>query len=46
MSSVAAERAVRSLGLKRTQREQKGRIDAAAAILILQSYLDRRERQQ
>jgi putative Holliday junction resolvase len=46
MSSVAAERAVRSLGLKRTQREQKERIDAAAAILILQSYLDRRERQQ
>lgn len=46
MSSVAAERAVRSLGLKRTQREQKERVDAAAAILILQSYLDRREKQQ
>lgn len=43
MSSVAAERAVRSLGLKRTEREQKERIDAAAAMLILQSYLDRRE---
>lgn len=41
MSSVAAERAVRSLGLKKTEREQKSRIDAAAAILILQSHLDR-----
>jgi putative Holliday junction resolvase len=45
MSSVAAERAVRSLGLKRSEREQKERIDAAAAMLILQSYLDSREKQ-
>lgn len=44
MSSVAAERAVRSLGLKRSEREQKERIDAAAAMLILQSYLDSREK--
>lgn len=41
LTSVAAERAVRSLGLKRSQREQKERIDAAAAVLILQSWLDR-----
>jgi putative Holliday junction resolvase len=40
MTSVAAERAVRSLGLRRTQREQKERVDAAAAVLILQSYLN------
>ena len=45
MTSVAAERAVRSLGLKRSEREQKERIDAAAAMLILQSYLDSREKQ-
>jgi putative Holliday junction resolvase len=41
MTSVRAERAIRSLGLKKRQREQKGRIDAAAAVLILQSWLDR-----
>jgi putative Holliday junction resolvase len=41
MTSVAAERAVRSLGLKRSERERKERIDSAAAVLILQSYLDR-----
>jgi len=41
MTSVRAERAVRSLGLRRTQREQKGRVDAAAAVLILQAFLDR-----
>ena len=45
MTSVAAERAVRSLGLKRRAREQKERIDAAAAVLILQSYLDRMKNQ-
>lgn len=42
LTSVAAERAVRSLGLKRREREQKERVDAAAAALILQSYLDAR----
>ena len=45
MTSVQAEKAVRSLGLKRSEREQKSRIDAAAAILILQAYLDRRPRE-
>jgi putative holliday junction resolvase len=41
LTSVMAERAVRSLGLKRTQREQKERVDAAAAVLILQAHLNR-----
>lgn len=41
MTSIAAERAVRSLGLPRAQRERKDRIDTAAAILILQAFLDR-----
>lgn len=40
MTSVRAERAVRSVGLRKTQREEKGRIDAAAAAIILQSWLD------
>lgn len=40
MTSVAAERAVRSLGLRKTEREQKERVDAAAAVLILQAHLD------
>jgi putative Holliday junction resolvase len=39
LTSVMAERAVRGLGLKRSQREEKGRIDAAAAALILQAFL-------
>lgn len=42
MTSARAERAVRSIGLPRTEREQKGRIDAAAAALILQAFLDTR----
>jgi putative holliday junction resolvase len=41
LTSVMAERAVRSLGLRRQQREDKARIDAAAAVIILQAYLDR-----
>lgn len=40
MTSVRAERAVRSIGLRKRQREEKGRVDAAAAQLILQSWLD------
>lgn len=40
MTSVRAERAVRSTGLSKTAREEKGRIDAAAAQLILQAWLD------
>ena len=39
MSSVRAERSVRSLGLKKSDREEKGRIDAAAAALILEAFL-------
>ena len=41
MTSVLAERAVRGIGLKRTEREEKGRVDAAAAAIILQAYLNR-----
>jgi putative holliday junction resolvase len=41
MTSVRAERAVRSMGLPRHRREEKERVDVAAAILILQAYLDR-----
>lgn len=40
LSSVAAERAVRSLGLKKRERERKDRIDASAATLILQANLN------
>ncbi len=40
MTSVQAERAVRSLGLPKRERERKERIDAAAAVLILQRWLD------
>lgn len=40
LTSVAAERAVRSLGLSKRERERKERIDAAAAVLILQMHLD------
>jgi putative Holliday junction resolvase len=43
LTSVRAERAVRSLGLPKGKREEKGRIDAAAAVLILQSWLDMQE---
>lgn len=44
MTSVRAERAVRSLGLQKSERERKDRVDAAAAVLILQTFLDRRPR--
>lgn len=44
MTSARGERAVRSLGLKKTEREQKWRVDLAAAVLILQAYLDREDR--
>lgn len=40
MTSVRAERAVRSVGLRRQQLHEKERIDAAAAALILQAWLD------
>ena len=44
LTSVQAERTVRSLGLRRSEREQKGRVDAAAAALILQQFLASRSR--
>lgn len=39
LSSVRAERAVRGIGLRKGAREEKGRIDAAAAALILEGWL-------
>jgi putative holliday junction resolvase len=45
LTSVMAERAVRSLGLRKQEREQKQRVDSAAAILILQAYLDSMKQQ-
>ena len=45
MTSARAERTVRASGLSRTQREDKGRVDAAAAALILQAWLDNRSRE-
>jgi putative holliday junction resolvase len=41
MTSVRAERAVRSSGLPLRKREEKERVDRAAAVLILQGWLDR-----
>lgn len=46
MTSVAAERTVRSLGLPKLERERKDRVDAAAAMLILQAHLDRKRNQE
>ena len=43
LTSVRAERAVRGIGLSKRDRQQKGRVDAAAAQLILQSWLDHPE---
>lgn len=43
MTSVQAERSVRSLGLRKSERERKERIDSAAAMILLQMYLDRRK---
>ena len=45
LTSVQAERAVRSLGLRKSQREQKERIDSAAAMILLQLYLDQKKNQ-
>jgi putative holliday junction resolvase len=39
LTSVQAESTVRDLGLKRSQRAEKERVDAAAAAIILQRYL-------
>jgi len=41
LTSVRAERAIRSSQLPKSKREQKGRVDAAAAALILQAWIDR-----
>jgi len=40
MTSARAERVIRESGLSRTKREEKERVDATAAVLILQTYLD------
>ncbi|MGH7459036.1 MAG: Holliday junction resolvase RuvX [Longimicrobiaceae bacterium] len=40
MTSLQAERLVRSSGLSRTRREEKERVDSAAAAVILQHFLD------
>jgi putative holliday junction resolvase len=45
-TSVAAERRVRTSGLPRRKRESKDRIDAEAAVLILQTWLDGRHRHE
>jgi len=39
-SSVEAEARIRSAGLPKKKREDKGRVDAAAAAIILQDWLD------
>ena len=39
-SSVEAEARIRSTGLRRGSKEEKGRIDAGAAAIILQDWLD------
>jgi putative Holliday junction resolvase len=41
LSSVRGEEAVRSIGLRKKERERKERVDAAAAAIILQDYLER-----
>ena len=43
LTSVRAERTVRSLGLPKGKREEKERVDQAAAVLILQAWLDQRQ---
>ncbi len=40
MTSVRAQAAVRGVGLPKHEREKKARVDAAAAQLILQAFLD------
>lgn len=45
-TSVQAERAVRGAGLPRGEREDKGRVDRAAAALILQRWLDSQPRKR
>ncbi|HEU0051576.1 MAG TPA: Holliday junction resolvase RuvX [Longimicrobium sp.] len=45
MSSVRAERSIRAMGLRKGRREEKERIDAAAAALILEGFLALRRNQ-
>jgi putative holliday junction resolvase len=40
MTSVLAEHRVRTSGLPRGKREERGRVDAEAAVVILQRWLD------
>lgn len=46
MTSVLAERAIRGMGLKKSDREQKERVDAAAAAMILRAYLEQGGRER
>lgn len=39
LSSVLAERTVRGMGLRKSDREDKGRVDATAAAIILEAFL-------
>lgn len=41
LTSVYAERLVRGSGLRKSDREDKGRVDAAAAAIILRIHLER-----
>lgn len=43
-TSARAERAIKEIGLPRRKRAEKERIDAAAAVLILQAWLDQESR--
>jgi putative Holliday junction resolvase len=45
MTSVMAERAIRDMGLKRSDRQQKERVDSTAAAMILDGWLTRRRRE-
>lgn len=45
LSSVMAEQAVRSMGLRKSQREEKERVDAAAAAIVLRAFLARQSRE-
>jgi putative Holliday junction resolvase len=43
LSSVRAEEVVRGSGLRKKERERKERVDATAAAIILQDFLERKE---
>jgi putative holliday junction resolvase len=45
LTSVLAERSVRGIGLRKARREEKARVDAAAAAIILEGWLARRRRE-